>query len=80
MPGLTVPTLIVRGAQSHTLTPETCRAALSANGSIRIATVENATHLVPLESPSEVFRLAQQFLGDVLQAPPIDRTGHRRSE
>jgi pimeloyl-ACP methyl ester carboxylesterase len=54
LPALGVPTLIIRGAESDTLTEAACRAASRANHSLELGTVEGATHLVPLERPLEV--------------------------
>lgn len=62
LPSLGVPTLIIRGAESDTLTQGACRAALRLNRRLELATIEEATHLVPLERPLEVHGLARQFI------------------
>lgn len=62
LPNLDVPTLIIRGAKSDTFTEAACRAALRSNRRVEIAIIEGATHLVPLERPLEVHRLASQFI------------------
>ncbi len=62
MNSLAVPTLIVRGAESDTLRESTARAAQHLNGRIRIALVQRATHLLPLERPQETFQVIESFL------------------
>ena len=69
IPTLAVPTLLVRGAESDTFDDMTCRAVRSANPRIRTQTVANASHLLPLERPSEVHEVVQQFLEDAAEAP-----------
>ena len=58
----TVPTLIVRGAETDTFWEMTARKTARLNPSIRIETVEKATHLVPLERPQETFDIINTFL------------------
>ncbi|MFH1184247.1 MAG: alpha/beta hydrolase [Chloroflexota bacterium] len=71
IPALPVPTLLIRGAESDTFEDVACRAVQSANPRIRSQTVANATHLVPLEQPSEVIDVVQQFLEDAGEAPAM---------
>ena len=71
LPTLSVPTLIIRGAESETLTEVACEAARRANGRVQVETVEQTTHLVPLERPLEVYRLAYDFLQHSLEARQI---------
>jgi pimeloyl-ACP methyl ester carboxylesterase len=65
MPGLSVPALIVRGAESDTLSDAACRAARRSNALIQIATIEQASHVVPLERPSAVHESIREFLRNV---------------
>ena len=62
---LTVPALIVRGAESDTLTKFTCRAVQRLNPRIQIVTVQGASHLVPLEKPAAVDEMIRAFLSDL---------------
>ena len=68
LPGLTVPTLIIRGAESDTFWHSTAQAVKARNSRIRVVTVAAATHLAPLERPGEVARLCAHELSEV--APP----------
>ena len=66
LPKLKVPTLIIRGAETDTLWESTARKVTRLNPSIRVETIERATHLVPLERPQEVFDITQLFLKETL--------------
>ncbi len=68
LPSLPVPALILRGSESDTLSEEACRAARAANPRIQVETIEEATHLVPLERPAEVCALTSAFLQRSLAA------------
>jgi pimeloyl-ACP methyl ester carboxylesterase len=79
LPALNVPALIVRGAYSDTFEDVTSRAVRSVNTRIRTHTVANASHLVPLEQPSEVYQVVQRFLEDAAESraaalPPSARS------
>lgn len=62
IPGLSIPTLIVRGAESDTLRESVTREAARKSRQVRIAVVERTTHLLPLERPDQAFNLIQSFL------------------
>lgn len=62
MSGLGVPTLIIRGAESDTFWESAARAVRNKNPLVEIATLDHATHLVPLERPAEVHELIHSFL------------------
>jgi len=66
LPKLKVPTLIIRGAETDTFWKRTARKVTRLNPSIRMETVERATHLVALEQPQEVFEIAQKFSSDLV--------------
>lgn len=68
--GLDIPTLIVRGAESDTFRESSARAVSAKNSGIEIAVVNEATHLVPLEKPAEVFARIHGFLRAVIGAAP----------
>jgi pimeloyl-ACP methyl ester carboxylesterase len=65
LPKLKVPTLIIRGAQTDTFWESTARKVTRLNPSIRVETVERATHLVALEQPQKVAELILSFTKDV---------------
>jgi pimeloyl-ACP methyl ester carboxylesterase len=62
LPGLSIPTVILKGAESDTLTDSTCRALRKANARIRLVTVEQASHLLPLEQPGAVHEIIRDFM------------------
>lgn len=59
---LQVPTLILRGAQSDTFWAKTAARVRRANPKVQIETLENTTHLLPLEEPEKVSRLIVEFV------------------
>lgn len=61
---LSLPTLVVRGAESDTLAESTFRELRRANALIQIARIERASHLVPLEQPEAAHELIGRFLRD----------------
>jgi pimeloyl-ACP methyl ester carboxylesterase len=79
LPGLAVPTLIIRGSHSDTLTQEACSLAEAANPRIQTATIERATHLMPFEQPSQVHFLALQYLRLVLDGSARDGLSELRN-
>lgn len=62
LPKLKIPTLIIRGAQTDTFYESTGRKVMRLNPSIRVETIENASHLVPLEQPRAVSETIFNFL------------------
>lgn len=65
LPKLNVPTLIIRGAETDTFWESTARKVKHLNQSIRVETIDKATHLVPLEQPQKLFEIIQNFLKGV---------------
>lgn len=61
LPKLKIPTLIIRGAETDTFWEQTARKVTRLNPSIRVETIESATHLVPLEQPQKVFEIIRGF-------------------
>ena len=66
LPGLQVPALILRGAQSDTFLPSAVRLTRRRNPAIQLIALENATHLLPMEKPQEIFQATHAFLKEVL--------------
>ncbi len=62
LPGLSVPTLIVRGAETDTFWERTGKLVQRKQPEVRVEALENSTHLLPLERPGEVANLIQSFL------------------
>ena len=59
---LRIPTLILRGSKSDTFWRSTARAIMKRNSGIRIAEVEEASHLAPLERPEQMAHTSVAFL------------------
>jgi pimeloyl-ACP methyl ester carboxylesterase len=66
LPGLQVPALILRGAETDTFWENAARLVKRRNPVIRVETLEKSTHLLPLERPDEVFARMQSFLKETL--------------
>jgi pimeloyl-ACP methyl ester carboxylesterase len=66
LPGLNIPLLIIRGAETDTFWGSTARRVLQKVPAAQVVTVPQATHLVPLERPNEVYRVIQEFLQENL--------------
>jgi pimeloyl-ACP methyl ester carboxylesterase len=62
LPSLDVPTLIIRGAETDTFLPNAERLVKKKNSKIRVHTMQNATHILPLEHPQEVAELIHNFV------------------
>jgi len=61
---LSVPTLIIRGDETDTFLAATAQRVQKVNRAIQIISLEQSTHLVPLEKPQEVYSLFKDFLND----------------
>lgn len=64
LPNLNIPTLIIRGAETDTFLPFATKLVTKKNPKIKIHTLENATHILPLEYPKEVAEIITNFLDD----------------
>ncbi len=62
LPQITCPTLLVRGAESDILSPETARRMLKTIPDIRMVEVPNAGHSIPLDNPRGFLEAVQTFL------------------
>lgn len=62
LPKLKTPTLILRGAETDTFLENAARLVKKKQPKVRVETLENSTHLLPLERPKEVFDIMQSFL------------------
>jgi pimeloyl-ACP methyl ester carboxylesterase len=63
---LTVPTLIIRGAETDTFSAAAGRRVEHSNPTIRVVTLEKSTHLVPLERPEATAELILHFFKETL--------------
>jgi pimeloyl-ACP methyl ester carboxylesterase len=63
---LDVPTLIIRGSETDTFLPNAERLVKKKNPKIRVHTMQNATHILPLEHPQQVAEIIKNFLDDRL--------------
>jgi pimeloyl-ACP methyl ester carboxylesterase len=66
LPGLKIPLMIIRGAETDTFWASTARRVLRKVSGARIVTIPKSTHLVPLERPAEVHHAIQEFLQENL--------------
>jgi pimeloyl-ACP methyl ester carboxylesterase len=65
LPGLKVPTLFLRGAETDTFWEESAKMVKRKQPRAKLETLEKSTHLLPLERPKEVFDIMQSFLSDI---------------
>jgi pimeloyl-ACP methyl ester carboxylesterase len=72
LPGLDVPTLFVRGAETDTFLESAAKFVKRKQSRARVETISKSTHLLPLERPQEVFDLVQSFLQETLKVPAMD--------
>ncbi len=77
---LSVPTLMVRGAESDTLRESVTREVKRRNRQVRIAVLEGATHLLPLERPEATVELIGEFLGGARMSAAADADQMRQGE
>lgn len=61
LPKLSVPTLIVRGAETDTFLERTGKLVKRKQPQVKVETLEKSTHLLPLERPQEVSNRIQSF-------------------
>ena len=67
LPSLEVPTLIIRGAETDTFLEKSARLVKQKQPKVKIVTLENSTHILPLERPQEVFEITEKFLNETLK-------------
>jgi pimeloyl-ACP methyl ester carboxylesterase len=67
LPGLEVPTLFIRGAETDTFLENAAKLVKRKQPAARLETLEKSTHLLPLERPREVFDIMQSFLYETLR-------------
>ncbi|GAB4495827.1 MAG: alpha/beta hydrolase [Anaerolineales bacterium] len=65
LPNLNIPTLILRGAETDTFLEATARRVQRVNPRIRILTLPNTTHLLPLEQPQTVAQHIREFVQEI---------------
>jgi pimeloyl-ACP methyl ester carboxylesterase len=66
LPGLNIPLLMIRGAETDTFWASTAGEVQRKVPTARVVTIPQATHLVPLERPDEVYLALQEFLQEYL--------------
>ncbi len=66
LPGLKMPILIIRGAETDTTWASTARLVQLIRPQTRVAALEHATHLAPLEQPQQIAALITAFLEQAL--------------
>ena len=66
LPGLNIPLLIIRGLETNTFWVSTKRRVLRKVPAAQVMTIPQASHLVPLEQPDEVYQAIQDFLQENL--------------
>ncbi len=77
---LSIPTLMVRGAESDTLRESVTREVKRRNPQVRIAVMEGATHLLPLERPEVAVELIDKFLGEAQMSTASEADQMRQGE
>jgi pimeloyl-ACP methyl ester carboxylesterase len=68
LPKLEAPLLIIRGAETDTFWESTARLVQLKLPSAQVVTLEESTHLVPLEQPGKVAEYIQTFIGSLSDA------------
>ncbi|MBV6393480.1 MAG: 2-succinyl-6-hydroxy-2,4-cyclohexadiene-1-carboxylate synthase [Anaerolineales bacterium] len=69
LPKLNAPTLIIRGAETDTFLRSAERLVKIRNPKIRIHTMQNATHILPLEHPQETAEIMDDFISTLKRRP-----------
>jgi len=62
LPKLEVPTLIIRGAETDMFLEKAAMLVKQKQPKVKIETLEESTHILPLERPQEVFNIIRSFL------------------
>ncbi len=62
LPGIKIPLLILRGAETDTAWASTARLVQLIRPATQVITLDHATHLAPLEKPAQVARLTLDFI------------------
>jgi len=65
LPKLDVPTLFIRGAETDTFLENAAKLVKQRQPKVQVETLDNSTHLLPLERPQEVFARMQAFLNSL---------------
>ncbi|MFN8413972.1 MAG: alpha/beta hydrolase [Anaerolineales bacterium] len=63
---LEIPTLIIRGAETDTFSERAVKLVKQKQPKVKLETLNQSTHILPLEYPQKVFDLMQSFLKEVL--------------
>jgi pimeloyl-ACP methyl ester carboxylesterase len=62
LPNLKIPTLFIRGAETDTFREDAAKLVKRKQPKAWVETLDQSTHLLPLERPREVFEITQSFL------------------
>jgi pimeloyl-ACP methyl ester carboxylesterase len=65
LPKLKVPTLIIRGAETDTFLEKAASLVKEKNPRIEIRSLQNTTHLLPLEQPEKIYNYIRAFITDI---------------
>jgi len=65
LPKLEVPTLIIRGAETDTLSQKAVNLVKQKQPKVKAETLERSTHLLPLERPREVAAIVKDFIHNI---------------
>ncbi|HNO86373.1 MAG TPA: alpha/beta hydrolase [Anaerolineales bacterium] len=65
LPKLEVPTLIIRGAETDTFLEAAAMLVKQKQPKVKIESLPESTHILPLEYPQKVFEIMQTFLNDL---------------
>ncbi|HEY9527873.1 MAG TPA: alpha/beta hydrolase [Anaerolineales bacterium] len=69
LPRLEVPTLFLRGTETDTFLEAAAKFVKWKQPKVRVETLDQSTHLLPLERPKEAFDMMQSFLKETLKVP-----------
>ena len=65
LPKLEIPTLFIRGAETNTFLPSAAKLVKRRQPKVKVESLEESTHILPLERPKEVYEIMQTFLNNL---------------
>ena len=65
LPKLKIPTLIIRGAETDTFLEKAADLVKQKNPKIEIRSLQNTTHILPLEQPEKIYNYIRAFITDI---------------
>ena len=66
LPKLGIPTLIIRGAETDTFLSNAANLVKQKQPKVKIETLENSTHILPIEHPQKIFEIMNEFLKEIV--------------